>query len=102
MKGLACFGAVILVVVATVVASIVNGWVLSTMWGWFVVPFFDLPQMSIPYAIGIAMLVRMLVNTTINYDTKEKDTSTKVGEWIGVILYPFLVLFMGWIVTLFL
>lgn len=30
---------------------IMNGWVLSVLWGWFVVPLFNIAPLTIPYAI---------------------------------------------------
>jgi len=34
--GLACFGLAVLAIVSVVVSALMNGWVLSILWGWFV------------------------------------------------------------------
>lgn len=101
MKGLACLGIAVAASGAIVVGSIMNGWVLSVMWGWFVVPLFELPPLTIPYAIGISMVVGMLAKNSVSTKNEKKETSELVGEIIGVILAPLFVLFMGWIVKLF-
>jgi len=36
---------------------IFNGYALSTMWAWFVVPEFDVPELKISEAIGISLIV---------------------------------------------
>lgn len=39
-----------------------DGLVLRTLWGWYVVPLFHLPFLSLPNAIGLACLVCFLTN----------------------------------------
>lgn len=46
-----------------------NGWALSKLWAWFVVKTFDAPPLTIPAAIGMALIVNYL---TIKLDA-EKD-----------------------------
>ena len=48
---LGCLGIVFLFVVVIPAAIIMNGWILSIMWGWFIVPLFHLPELTIHYAI---------------------------------------------------
>jgi len=50
------------------------GYAMSVMWGWFVVPTFDVPELSIVAAIGIAML--------IGYTTHRVDAD-KIDEWLA-------------------
>ena len=101
-------GFIILVVfVSTVVVlSILRGWVLSILWGWFVVPL-GVPALSIPMAIGIAVTISFLIFNPNDRDNK-MDFSTKSGideavsKMVNAILYPFIALGIGWIVTFFL
>lgn len=73
-----------------------RGYVLSILWAWFIVPTFGLPALSIPFAIGLALVVGFLTAS----NAKKKDF-----EWLNAIgvlvLGPAMTLLMGWIVTRF-
>lgn len=99
--GLACVGLLISVPTVIVLSALVNGWALSVMWGWFVVPLFHLPAMSIVYAIGFSLVVGMFKPNTSSHDTRKKDTRELVTAVIAEILSPVLVVGIGWIVKLF-
>jgi len=45
-----------------VVSCLLRGWVLSILWRWFMVPTLGLPALSVPQAIGIALVVGMLTH----------------------------------------
>jgi len=96
MELLGCLGAIIVVVAA----SILNGWVLSVMWGWFVVTAFNAPPLSVPAAIGVGMVVSFL--------TAKRQTESKKGGWedltgelLFAVFYPLAALALGYIVYLF-
>lgn len=76
-----------------IVASIIRGYVLSIMWGWFVVPIFNLPSLGIAQSIGIAMVIAMLTHQYI--PTKDKDNWQ---PWFNVLIGPWLALGAAWIV----
>ena len=57
--------------------SIAQGFVLATLWGWFVVPLFHLPELSIPFAIGIT-----LVKGSISHYSPTDEDSKKA--WINL------------------
>lgn len=70
-----------------------KGFVLSTLWGWYVVPFFGLQALPIPIAMGILLIV----NSVISSGTVPKDKDIKLtmfGTYIG----PWLSLFLGWLI----
>lgn len=81
-----------------VISSILRGYVLSVLWGWFVVPTFGLPALSIPIAIGISMI---LAFTTHQISVKKEEDKSVGTQFSNIILHPLLVLGIGWIVTLF-
>ena len=89
-----------------ILSSIVRGYVFSTLWGWFMVPIFNLPPINIPLAIGIYLII-ILVTSHLKTDYSNSSSSTqgfaeKVGESFGtIVLYPFFILFLGWIIHLF-
>jgi hypothetical protein len=43
-----------------VVSSVVNGFVLTKLWAWFIVPMFHLPELGLPQAIALALVVGWL------------------------------------------
>ena len=89
--------------VADVIAYILNGFALSVLWGWFVVPVFHLAQLNIAPAIGFALVVGFLTHQA-HVDMKKEEMTVihksclKVGNNIGA---PITALLVGWIVHLF-
>ena len=95
---IACLGTILGLILIPLLA-IFQGWVLTVLWSWFIVPTFSLPQLSIPVAIGLTLLVGMFKSYTVK---REKKTSQEsLTEAIAVVLIPLFVLFLGWIVHLF-
>jgi len=58
--------------IAACINTIINGFTLSVLWSWFMVPTFGAPQLSIPSAIGVAIIAGMLV---YNGDSDNEDDS---------------------------
>jgi uncharacterized membrane protein len=76
-----------------------EGYVLSVLWGWFVVPVFGLPALSIPFAMGLALVVGLLTTNTRGDEAKDPDKKwTPMGV---MVMRPAFVLLVGWIVTKF-
>ena len=110
MEVLAVVGLVVIVVVMLAVVliplialgSIINGYVLRILWGWFIVPIFHLPSLTIAQAIGLSMVVGLLTHRSRNSDGREKTEKEKKKELISFIaelfLFPFITLGVGWIV----
>ena len=86
-------GAVVFTLAFVTVLAILRGWVLSILWGWFIVPFFGLPVLNIPYAIGIALVISYL---TVSSSKKNDD----IDYWRSTAT-PLFALLIGWIVTWF-
>lgn len=103
MKALAFLGGVVGLIVLMAFSAVFSGYALSVLWGWFIVPIFHLPQLSITAAIGISLVIGYLTHQIIN-DPKDSDRS--FAEKIGVataysILKPGSALLIGWVVHLF-
>lgn len=96
-----CLGALLAVAVVLVVGTMLNGWVLTVLWAWFVVPVFALPLLSTAYAIGIASIIGFL---THQYQRSDNDLSAN-DSLIAALAYaigrPLLLLAFGWIVLQF-
>lgn len=82
-----------------VALSVGYGWALSVLWGWFVVPTFNLPQLSVPVAIGLTMTARLLMPTSYAQgDTKANSPSDFFGIMLGSLaVIPTMVGF-GWVI----
>ena len=79
-----------------IVMTLVNGLVLRILWGWFAVPVFSLPPLSIPAAIGVHLMVAYLAEDSA---TKKEEGSTFLLAWT---MKPVLALLVGYVVHLFL
>jgi hypothetical protein len=89
---LGCLALIFLVPIMTIALYILNGWVLSQLWQWFVVTTFNLRPLSIPEAIGIAMVVGFL--------THEYNDSKKEEHKGWAVVVPLLMAFVGPLITL--
>lgn len=74
------------------------GYVSMILWAWFVVPVFGLPLLSWGQAYGIAILMALWTHRYhVNTNKDERTTSEKVGQAIGALMAPWIVLFVGWV-----
>lgn len=55
------------------VAVMLNGYVLSVLWGWFMVPVFHLPAIGVASGCGIAVVMQMLTNHTDCQTDKDRE-----------------------------
>lgn len=79
--------------------TILNGWVLSVLWAWFLVPSFGLPALKIPAAIGIATVVGMLTSQYIhNNESEEDEMVARVSHSVAV---PVVSLIIGFVARFF-
>lgn len=84
------------VIIACIISPIWNGYVFCVLWSWFIVTQFGLPQLSIPSALGISLLIRF---TT--YDYKKGENKGLVESIVIVFAVPLFILIVGKIITLF-
>lgn len=94
-------GFIVTVPALIALSAILNGWVLSILWKWFMVPTLGLPDISLASAIGIALVISYLTYQPVDCEPKERETGEKVVYLGMLVLRPFFVLFFGWIVHLF-
>ncbi|MNK14372.1 hypothetical protein D3C87_324890 [compost metagenome] len=78
------------------VMAIYRGYILSILWGWFLVPL-GMPIITIPLAIGFTLIVGYFTT-----NKKPKSEEYNWGEAVAVSsLTPLLFLGIGWIVKFF-
>ena len=83
-------------------SALFNGWVLSVMWKWFIVPF-GVADIDIAWAIGISLILSFLKG---GYSSWEKNNKDKVSYILLSGLYVafvpgLIILGLGYIVQLF-
>lgn len=95
---IACLGSLLGIILIPLIA-ILHGWVLTILWGWFVVPVFRVSELSIAAAIGLTITIAMF--KTYEIKQQEKSPEDKLVEAAATIIVPLVVLFCGWIVHFF-
>ena len=82
-------------------SAVTSGWALSILWGWFVVPVFGLPALTIAQAVGVSYVVSFLTRRTAQPNKGEKEHSDVVWGVSVLFIAPLLTLGIGWIIHLF-
>jgi hypothetical protein len=94
---------IILALTASVVValSIWEGFVLTKLWMWFVVPTFGLPMLTIPVAIGLALIVGFLTHQ-MRQTNRDEEPLVQAASLFGHGFFNAgVILFMGWVVHSF-
>lgn len=100
---LGCVG-VLIWLAAIPLSYVLNGWALSVLWGWFIVQTFDTPILSIPAAIGVAMIASYLTkDSSLDDDAKSRKSTTErfIHALIVSVFHPLLAVGVGWVVLQF-
>ena len=99
---MAIVGILTSVVALGIVLSVLRGFVLSQLWGWFLVPL-GATAINIPLAIGIALIVGLLTHQTNDCQQYDEELAVKLAKSIGSgLVGPLAVWGIAAIVTMFL
>lgn len=94
MKALSVIGLILCIVTALFLYCIYNAWVLTILWGWFIVPL-GVKSLSIAHAYGFTLVTGLILSNRGIKENKGKD------DWVSSIitwlLLPLVALFFGWI-----
>lgn len=85
----------ILAIASIPLLFIEQGWAISTLWGWFLVPL-GVPAIGIAASIGIAITLSVLVSRY-----RKTDDDDKWGVLLYAFVRPLVLVFIGWIVKQF-
>lgn len=96
----AMLGIILLVLVSIFYLSVVGGIVTASLWNWFIVKQFSLPSMSIPMGIGINIFIHKFIPQPVN--PEEPDKKKALAKILGILITPWFILLIGWIVSLYL
>ena len=75
-----------------ILSSMVQGFVLSMLWEWFITEWFGIWTITIPEAMGIALIVNLL---TSNLSHDDPDIRNLGDSLIVVFLVPLFLLLLG-------
>lgn len=76
--------------------AMLGAFVISTLWGWYVVPFLATPSMTLPVAFGISLLVSYMIPA--NHCKEDKELSEHIAYAIAM---PASALLLGYVGTFF-
>lgn len=88
------------VLILFVLEILLNGYVLSKLWAWFMVPVFKLPVLTVTAAIGISLCLTFMVNKP-DFTGDEPTVKELVGVGIHSLIYSFFVLLIGYVISSF-
>lgn len=95
------FGKVMAAILTVIIGTYLSGIVLLKYWEWFVMTQFDVAPINMVNALGIAAIISYTSKADISdVVKKEKEEGFWVMMSIGI-LKPVMVLFFGWVLTLF-
>ncbi len=87
----------LIVFLLSIPAGILKAWVVLILWGWFVVPTFNLPELSVPLVYGMLVSVAFVKG----YPDVEFDDDWVTKYITHFFIVPFIVLGFGWVALQF-
>jgi hypothetical protein len=95
--------------IVTTVALVVWGLVASLfvagkIWGWFMIPFFNAPELTIPLYFGLGSFFALYIPNKVSSSTTEEGTTygqLLLQGFIHVTVSRAVILFFAWIAFLF-
>jgi hypothetical protein len=79
-----------------------SGFVLTILWGWFVVPLFGPPGLTIPAALGLALVVGYVTKDGQQMKPREDFGAVVLKVLLGLLLRPAVALGIGRVIRGFL
>ena len=76
-----------------------SGYALSKLWVWFLVPALGVPALSIPAAIGLALVVSYMTHQPTRDDPDKDATEKAIEGAISLALKPAVALGFGWVIA---
>ena len=91
----------VLLLISLPFSALWSGYVLSVLWGWFIVPTFEARPLAVLPAIGLALVVGYLTKQEQQTeDTRDKDDKI-ISALVHMFLSPLIALLFGWILHSF-
>lgn len=95
-KAAEAFGKFITVTGITFISMTLRGWAITIVWRWFIASRFELPQLRIPEALGLGLVISLLA------PSPDRDPKVTYSERLASALtLPLVCLGIGWIIHFF-
>lgn len=89
-------GAILLFPALIFIAVVVKAFIISTLWHWYFVPFFHVPELPLAIAFGISLMINYILPFRDNFKNLKASEKFQI-----LVIGPILVLLFGWIGTFF-
>jgi hypothetical protein len=86
----------VLVLVKIVAVGVVQAFVLSKLWAWFVIPTLHAPELSVVMAFGIAMIIAVFKERGKDGESEKDLAKLATAEITEVLIIPLFILLLGW------
>lgn len=88
-----------------IVTALLNGWVISCLWDWFMVPM-GAPHMPVTSALGLASICQLLIHQEGQDHSKKSAEYDSIAGFLTAVFVEIFasrmfILLMGWVITLF-
>lgn len=91
-------GYIFVTIIVLTYAAVINGWALAKLWSWFIVTTFGVAPVSIPAAIGLAMIVEYVAKPSTKTDPDKAYWEVLLEGFIYQTIKPLIALIIGVIV----
>ena len=90
-------GKIIVAIALIVISVILRGYIIAKFWGWFLMPIFNVDEITIGNALGLSVFVGIF---TYSQDTKRGEDKSFWELSLGVLIGYLLFLLFGWLLKL--
>lgn len=78
--------------------SIWKAYVVTCIWAWYVVPFFDAPSLPLVMAFGLSLLMSLFTYQIPDASSSDSDPlASVIGKILHFAISYTFILFMGWV-----
>jgi hypothetical protein len=104
-KAFSCIGILFVMFLVIVISTVLSGFVIQIMWGWFVTPLFGILPPTVAQAIGLSLFVglfRAVENRGQGTDDGTPKTEKILTGIFVAVVNPLVYLALGYVIALFL
>ncbi len=94
-------GAFFVWIIGAFAATLLGGIVLRDLWKWFVIPIFNMNELSIIQAIGLNFFVGFMIIKVKDLDSKDEEDYAWLVNIIKATLFNLMMWGFGYIIYLF-
>jgi hypothetical protein len=93
----------VIALLITPLGIIWSGYALTILWEWFIVSTFGIASLTIPVAVGIAIIINYLTKGYSGNEPEDTRTSEEkiIFSIVVAVLKPAFALLFGWVITWF-